>query len=103
MAAKKTIENKETTLNFKEGEETRKMTYFDIIKLCLDSPPQGGFSRDDIKKRNRIEDKLKGEIGSTVELEHDEFYSLKKICNDMKWNTRVEDIENFLDYLDDVK
>lgn len=100
MAAKKTINNKETTLDFTDKDGKRKMTYFDLIKICLDVPSQGGFSRDDIKKRNRIEEKLKGE---SAELEHDEFYSLKKICNEMKWNVRSEEIESFLDYLDDVK
>lgn len=100
MAAKKTIENLETTIDFTNGEEKRKMTYFDLIKVCFDATPQGGFTRDDIKKRNRIEEKLKGD---SAELEHDEFYSIKKICNDMKWNTRVSQIEDFLDYLDDVK
>lgn len=100
MAAKKTIENRETSMTMKNGQELTKMSYFDIIKLCLDNPPQGGFSRDDIKKRNRIEEKL---IGDSAELEHDEFYSLKKICNDMKWITRHTDLESFLDYLDDVK
>lgn len=100
MAAKKTIENKTTTLDFQVGKENRKMTYFDLIKICLDNPPKTGFSRDDIKKRNRIEEKLKNE---NAELEHDEFYSLKKICNEATWNNRHLDIESFLDYLDDVK
>lgn len=100
MAAKKTVENKETSLDFEDKNGKRKMTYFDLIKMCLDNPPQGGFSRDDIKKRNRIEEKIKGEV---AELEHDEFHSLKKICSDMKWRVRSSEIENFFDYLDDVK
>lgn len=100
MAAKKTIENKQTTLDFNDKGEVKKMSYFGIIKICLDNPPQGGFSRDDIKKRNRIEEKLKGE---KAELEHDDFHQMKKICNDMKWNTRHADLETFLNYLDDIK
>lgn len=101
MATKKTIENRETSIDFNEKDgEKRKMKYFDIIKVCFDRIPQGGFTRDEIKKRNRIESKLKGE---SVELEHDEFHSIKKICNEMGWNTRIEDIETFYEYLDDVR
>lgn len=101
MAAKKTIENKETSLDFQDKNGKRKMMYFDLIKICLDSPPKTGFTRDDIKKRNRIEEKLQN--NETAELEHDEFYSLKKICNEAVWSIRHADIETFLDYLDDVK
>lgn len=100
MAAKKTIENKPSKLKKQVGTEFVEMGYFDVIKLCLDSVPAGGFTRDDIKKRNRIEEKL---IGEHATLEHDEFYTIKKICNDMKWANRSVEIETFLDYLDDVK
>lgn len=98
--AVKIIENRKTVLTIKDGDSLRKMNYFDLIKLSFDVQPKGGFTRDDIKKRNRIEEKL---IGESAELEHDEFYSMKKICNEVGWPNRHKDIESFLNYLDDIK
>lgn len=102
MAAKKTIENKPTELTTIKNGVLVKLSYFDVIKVAFDAIPKGqnGFSRDDINKRNRIEKKLKGK---SAELEHDEFYFIKKTCNEIQWPTRHEDMESFLNYLDDVK
>ena len=104
--SKKVVQNLSTSikLNLKDekGVTTEKiMTYFDMIKSALDTPPkEGGFSRAEMKARNKIEDKL---IGESAEFEHDEFHYLKGICNSIYWFTKHRDLEGFLNYLDDVK
>lgn len=101
MAAKK-IKNKKSELfsidpNLGQKVELR---YFDLIKECLNIPPSGGFSREDINKRNKIEESL---IGEETEMDHELFHIMKKICSDRKWPTRHKGVQEFLNYLDDIK
>ena len=106
MSAKKSIHNVSTSIKINvignDGKTVtnKMMDYRDLIITALDNPPQAGFKRHDIARRNKIEDQLKGDV---MELDNEDFQFVKQLCNDMSWSVRHKDLQTFLNYLDDVK
>jgi len=93
----KSLDNKQTDIQPNES----RLTYGDLIKSCLDNPPDGGFTRDDIRKRDRIEtavDNGKKEI----ELEDADADNLKQIVSQMTWGIRHKDLIDFHDAIENL-
>lgn len=70
-----------------------------IANMALNSPPQGGWSTDEMRKRIKVMDKLENaEIGDSIELEDAEFEKILE-CSQIKWKFFHKDIIAFEDYL----
>lgn len=93
----KTFELKDTTIKNTDGF----LHYRDLIKMCLDNPPQGGFAMKDMKDRYRIEKLLEGG-GVTLELEDADAVNLKALVTSMRWGARHVDILTFCDAIEDM-
>ena len=84
----KKIENKNYTMM---ADKDRTATTVDLIKLCLNQPPQGGFNYEDLKNRERIDNALE-----TMEFEDADFKNLVNYVKAMRWNIRHADILDFI-------
>ena len=94
----KKFENKVTTLR---GEGDKKLTYKDIIILCLNHPPAEGFTRSVNKERNRIEDNLEPKKGF-IEMEDNDITVLKAVVESMVWAARNKELEQFQDHIEAI-
>ena len=98
----KTFKNQQTkiTAPIAGTKELITMTYVHLSQLILNIPPQGGWTKDEMKVRIKIEDKLeKLEVGKTVELEDAEMAKLVE-CSTQPWQFKHKDL---LKYLDDLE
>jgi hypothetical protein len=92
----KILANKTTELN---GDVVgKKARYADLIVMVLNQPPQGGFSPDEMRKRFRIDDVLKGG-GDEFRFEDADAKVLQACAKSMKWGHRHRD---FVAFADDV-
>ncbi len=86
------------TLDIKDGTGDS-LTYGKLIEACLDHPPDKGFSRKDLKERDRIEQAVQCSNGE-LELEDADADILKRLVRVMRWGKRHRSI---LDFCDDVE
>ncbi|MCH8060093.1 MAG: hypothetical protein IIA11_06505 [Proteobacteria bacterium] len=93
----KTLELKDTAI--KSGDET--INYEQLIRSCLDNPPQGGFSMQDMKDRDRIEKALVASNG-ILELEDADVQNLKNLVSQMRWGVRHKDILALCDAIEQM-
>ena len=95
----------------KEGPADIELTTEQLIKQTLDTQPQGGFSRDDLKNRDRIETAFKkvreeravvegadgGDIVKRfIDLEDADFKHLQEYVSSMRWISRSPFILEFI-------
>lgn len=83
----KTLELKD--IEIRSGDEA--MNYAHLIRSCLDNAPQGGFSMQDMRDRDRIETALVASNG-ILELEDADAQNLKTLVSQMRWGVRHKDI-----------
>ena len=98
----KTFKNQQTEINMKEvdGSE-KKMTYADLSNLTLNIPPQGGWTKDEMKIRFKIEAKIENlKVDETVELEDAEFAKLVQ-CSNQPWQFKHKDLLRYMEDLED--
>lgn len=61
----------------------------DLILNALDMPPQGGFNRQNIKARARVEDAMKSiEAGDEIFLEDADYQTAKECIDSCGWASR---------------
>jgi len=96
----KTIVNKTTSIKFTPEGEFLKVS--DLIKQSLNVVPEGGFTREDFKTRDRIEAYLGDGSNKEIKMEDADAISLKKIVQSIKWTFRHEDLSDFLDQIDSL-
>lgn len=91
----KKVENKKSPI----AEDVK--DYADLITVCANfppPPPQIGIDGIEMEKRLRVIRKAnKG--GKIIELEDDDFDTLKKCVKDMRWKFPHEDINGFIKYI----
>lgn len=96
----KTLDIKKIDISFEETGS--KGTYKELINMVLNSPPgQNGFSFDDLKNRQRIEDALEKSNGK-LELEDSDYENLKQYTNSTRWPFRHKDILKFCQDVNEV-
>lgn len=89
----KTLKIKEVNITFEENGD--KVTYKELINMVLNSPPgQNGFSFEELKNRQRIEDALHKSNGK-LELEDSDYENLKQYTNNTLWPFRHKDVLMF--------
>ncbi len=97
----KTFEIKKTEITENkvryQGNPDLKLDYKDLIEICLDVLPQGGFTPSDIRERNRIQNALDKAGKTKVDFEDADWDSLKKIVKASRWNIRDKEIFEFLE------
>ena len=112
----KKIQNQITTMNeaqAKHGGNTEvKLDYTDLMEICLDIIPQGGFTPKDIRERNRIQDsidnfrkkkaepKKEGKTEPQIELEDSDYKAFIQIVKQSRWTIRNKDLQEFLSLFD---
>ncbi len=96
----KTIINKKTKIVIAdESGEQVPMLYTDLIGICLNNPPQGGWKTDEMRKRIKIEDKLEGvKEDGEIKLEDAEWEKVVE-CSKIPWQFKHKDIIAFEDAL----
>ncbi len=93
----KVIENKK--LSIKPGDIK---DYFNLIALCVNKSPEGGYDISEMRKRVKILDKLEGGKDK-VEFEDAEFACIKQCVVNMRWGFAHIDLINFVDYISNLK
>lgn len=88
----KTVENKKLEIpgDIKD--------YFDLIKICMNQPPQGGYNADEMRKRLRVLNVIDKEKES-MELEDADVACTQQCVKEMRWNFLHQDILNFVEYI----
>ena len=92
----KTLKNK-TTIISSAPDQFFKTS--DLIKQSLNVVPEGGFTREDFKVRDRIEAYLSDEA-KEFKLEDADANALKKIVSTIKWTFRHPDLTDFLNEIE---
>jgi ABC-type molybdate transport system ATPase subunit len=99
----KTFENQQTSITapVQGTNEVKEMTYANLAQLILNVPPQGGWTKDEMRIRIKIEDKLeKLKAGEKIELEDAEMQKIVD-CSDQPWQFKHKDLLRYLDNLAD--
>lgn len=91
----KTITNKSVDLNAPHIPNAP-TCYAGLIEACLNQTPQGGFTYEDIKLRQRIEHACVKGI-SKFNLEDADHAKLVELVKSMRWLVRSEAIVQFTD------
>ena len=96
----KKIKNEKTSITQDlvkfRGDTNREIDYKELIELCLDFVPQGGFSPKDIRNRNRIQDAL-DKADKIITLEDADFENMENIIKESRWMIRHHDLNIFLE------
>lgn len=82
--------------------EVQSMMYADLAKLCIDSPPQGGFTVDEMRKRLKIAERL-DTANARIELEDAEFDKLRELIGQYRWGLMHPDVIAFVDAIEGAK
>jgi len=82
--------------------EVQLMMYVDLAKLCIDSPPQGGFTVDEMRKRLKIAERL-DEATARIELEDAEYEKLNELVSQYRWGIMHPDVIGFVDAVEGAK
>ena len=94
------IENKQTSipLNRVSSKDGTKQgaTYKDLIESSMDILPQGGFTPEDIRNRNRIQKALEDIKDNMIELEDADYKNLQAIVELSRWASRDVELSDFL-------
>lgn len=103
----KIIENKTVSLEGPglNGQKLiKEETYIGLINECLMFIPQGGIDYAEIKKRDRIYDKVQDHSVTTIELEDTDYSHLIVLVTNMRWGVSCKGIKQFCeDILDNKK
>jgi len=92
-----------TVMTRLNGEINKAVSYHDLIKETLESPPPGGFSLEVMHPRLRILEVLhKAEGKNAVSLEEGDFELLHKLYKDMKFIVVSQGYKDFENHLDEV-
>lgn len=68
----------------------------DLLKNCLNAPPQGGLTPEDMRKRIKVLDVLEAST-DTLELEDADAETLKACVGEMRWTLINKDILHLCD------
>lgn len=82
--------------------ETETLTYSSLITAVLNTPPQGGYTAQDIESRIKIRTVLK-ESNGEISLEDSDFSYLKGLVKNMRWGIEHQDILNFVNHIENIK
>lgn len=74
-------------------------SYNNLIKLCLDKMPNGGFTPQEMRLRINIINKMKDE---SFELEDAEYVKLNECVKQMTWGMLDEGILEFVEYIESI-
>jgi len=84
-----------------DGDKDKNLTYKDLIEICLDVLPQGGFTPEGIRDRNRIQKSLDGAKAGVINIEDADFKNLEKLVKASRWTIRDKELATFLDKFED--
>ncbi len=96
----KFLSNKKLKLQLEPG---KKGNYADLITICIDNVPEKGFTREDFKQRDRIEETMKKFKNGNFKFEDQDAENLKTIVELMRWQIRDKEIKTFLDDVAEMK
>ena len=86
-----------------KGMEIDNPTTTDLVKACLNTRPEGGYSYEDLKNRQRIEKackKAEDEKAEEIVFEDNDATNLKQMVKTMKWALRHQEILDFHEQVD---
>jgi len=94
----KTVENKTTSML---NEKEKKITYADLIKVCLNKAPEGGFSPEEMRKRMRVFGPVSAaKDNGKIKLEDNDIETIKSCVSTMMWLSMHEELVKFMDYIE---
>lgn len=92
----KTINDKEVQI----GKD--KINYKELLKICVNTPPQGGYTPEDMKNRVKILSVIDSSNGE-MKFEDAEYNTLKECVNKSRWNVLAPELVEFIEYVGNVK
>lgn len=78
------------------ADKDHRCSYLELIDASLDVVPQGGFTPNDIREINKLQDALDKCTTKTLKLEDAEFETLKKYVRKSRWMIRDKELNQFL-------
>lgn len=96
----KSLKN-ETTEIVKDKDNDTKQTYADLLIVCLNNVPNGGFTPELMAARVRVIDIVK-KGGDVIELEDADAKTAKEAVNSVRWNGLHSDLVKFTNYCNEV-
>jgi hypothetical protein len=99
----KTFVNTKTEITQTDEKKNKtNLGFADLSLIALNTPPQGGWTPDDMRKRLKVMSKLEDQkLGAKIKLEDAEFAELFA-CKDVRWKFMHKDVVAFDDYLIDL-
>jgi len=96
----KTFINTKTEITRKDEKDNIKhLGYADLASMALNTPPENGWTPDDMRKRLKVLVKLENKkLGAEIQLEDAEFEELFRNKN-VRWKFLHKDVVAFDDYL----
>lgn len=93
----KTLKNKETKIvdDASKGDGAKKLMYIDLITVCVNQIPQGGFTPSEMKARMRLLDQISG-VKEEIALEDSDVNKLKEIVASSRWTAMHPDLVQFI-------
>jgi len=74
-----------------------------LINECLNNTPEGGYSYEDLKNRQRIEKACEKAKATSIQFEDNDASNLQDIVQSMRWAMRHDDIMNFCKDVENMK
>ncbi len=74
----------------------------DLIKICIQNPPQNGYDVSEMRKRIRVTDVIEKAGNGTLEFEDADFECLRQCVKNMRWFVVHKEIIEFVDYISEL-
>ena len=94
----KVLKNKTTEIDV-SNDSTKKVTFADLAKACINNVPQGGLDVIEMQSRLDVMKKLNTSNGE-ISLENSESETLKACTKTMKWLILHDDVVEFINDVD---
>lgn len=106
----KTVENKTAILEIDNptaldpnAKLKKEVKYTEWINNCVKHPPVGGFDYDEMKKRDKLFDKVQDNNVAEIVFEDAEYDHLVQLVKQMKWGIFNKSITDFSTYIIELK
>ena len=87
----KTFQNKQLTINAKQS------AYSELLLACVNNTPQGGFTVEEMRARNRIVDAVETSKNGEISLEDADYAKALECVETMRWAVLDDQLVQFND------
>jgi hypothetical protein len=85
-----------------ENGEVKKLSYADLANVTINITPTEGWSKDEMRRRFKLEDKLTGhEVGDEIALEDADVEKLNQLAN-IPWAFAHRDLLKYITHIEEL-